>query len=307
MQQQLSKIPLLRAPKGEVLPGNPFSTVVLSSAFTTWYQLVVEEHHFTSHELDDLMYMQHVVALNLGPPITCEYKKNGRFQRMTKATGTIYLSPSHQPFHVSRRPNIDESGFADVLYVALDPVFVAQTGEALEIYSDRLELIEQQRLTDPVLVHIALALRAGIHASRACDWMYGESLATALAVHLLREYGAVAVEPRTALGGLSPAKLRRAIEYIRDQLHTALTVAAIARSVHMSPHNFTILFKQSTGQSPYRYVIEARTKKAKELLESRKVSISEVAQQVGFADQSHLTRHIKRLFGVTPKLLQTTG
>jgi AraC family transcriptional regulator len=36
---------------------------------------------------------------------------------------------------------------------------------------------------------------------------------------------------------------------------------------------------------------------------SRKFSISEVAHQVGFADQSHLTHHVKRFYGVTPKML----
>jgi AraC-like DNA-binding protein len=105
------------------------------------------------------------------------------------------------------------------------------------------------------------------------------------------------------LNGLSREKLRRAIAYIHDQIQTPLTVSAIAREVGMSPHHFTLLFKQSTGQSPYQYVIEARTRKARELLASRKYSISEIAHQVGFADQSHLTRHIKRLFGITPKVL----
>jgi AraC-like DNA-binding protein len=87
------------------------------------------------------------------------------------------------------------------------------------------------------------------------------------------------------------------------ELDTNLTVSGIARTVHMSPHHFTLLFKQSTGQSPYRYVTETRARKAKELLTSGKFSISEIAHQVGFADQSHLTRHIKHLFGVTPKVL----
>jgi AraC-like DNA-binding protein len=103
--------------------------------------------------------------------------------------------------------------------------------------------------------------------------------------------------------GLSREKLKRAVAYIHDQIQTHLTVAGIAREVHISPHHFTLLFKQSTGQSPYQYVIEARTRKARELLASGRYSISEIAHQVGFADQSHLTRHIKRLFGITPKIL----
>jgi AraC family transcriptional regulator len=96
----------------------------------------------------------------------------------------------------------------------------------------------------------------------------------------------------------------RAVEYIHDQLHTDLTVARIASAVHISPYHFTRLFKKATGQSPYRYVIEARTKKAKELLTTGKFSMSEIAHQVGFADQSHLTHRVKDFFGVTPKMLQ---
>ena len=133
--------------------------------------------------------------------------------------------------------------------------------------------------------------------------MYGESLALALAVHLLREYVGQPVEPPVAPGELSREKLMRAVDYIEDRLHEDLTVAGIARAVHMSPFHFTRLFKKSTGQSPYRYVIEARAKRAKALLNSRKFSISEVAHQVGFADQSHLTHHVKRFYGVTPKML----
>jgi AraC family transcriptional regulator len=300
---QPSKIPLLRERNGEVLQGNPFSSVVLSSARTNWQNIVVEEHRFASHALEDLMYIQHVIGVNLGPLIDCEFKKCGRFQRMSKTKGTIYLSPSHTSFNVARHPSMEENGFADVLYVALDPVLLTRTAEALEIYPDRVELVEQQRSTDPALVHISLALRAGIGAWRAGDSFYGESMASALAVHLLREYGRQSVEPQHTHVGLSREMLKRAIEYIQEQLETNLTVSEIARTVHMSPHHFTLRFKQSTGQSPYRYVIEARARKAKELLTSGRFSISEIAHQVGFADQSHLARHIKRLFGITPRML----
>jgi AraC family transcriptional regulator len=69
------------------------------------------------------------------------------------------------------------------------------------------------------------------------DPMYGEGLSLALAVHVLRAYGGIAAGLQNAQGGLSRAKLMRAIEYIQDTLETGLTVAAIARTVHMSPSN----------------------------------------------------------------------
>jgi len=148
-----------------------------------------------------------------------------------------------------------------------------------------------------------MALRAGVQTGAARDRMYGEALSTALAVHLLREYGAAVLGPKRQYGGLPREKLVRAVEYIQDQLDTDLTVSGIAQAVGLSPDHFTRLFKESTGQSPYRYVVEARVRKAKELLTTGKFTISEAAYHVGFVDQSHLTRHFKRIFGLPPKRL----
>src|SRR5690242_7645306 len=75
---QESRIPLLRATNGEALPGNPLSRVVVSSTGTNWHNLIVEELHVSKGELDDVMYTQHVVAVNVGRPATFELAKDGR-------------------------------------------------------------------------------------------------------------------------------------------------------------------------------------------------------------------------------------
>jgi AraC family transcriptional regulator len=192
---------------------------------------------------------------------------------------------------------------ADVLFLALDPVFISRVAEGLELDSDRIEVIEQRRSTDHTLHHIAMALRAGVQTGDALDRMYGEALSTALAAHLLREYGAAVPGPKRQYGRLPRKKLARAVEYVQDQLDADLTVSGIAQEVGMSPDHFTRLFKESTGQSPHQYVVEARVRKAKELLTTGKFTISEAAFHVGFVDQSHLTHHFKRVFGLPPKRL----
>jgi AraC family transcriptional regulator len=197
------------------------------------------------------------------------------------------------------RLKLDRGVFANLLFLALNPVFVSSAAEGLEFDADRIELTEQRGSTDPTLHHIALALRAGIQTGDALDRMYGEALSTALAVHLLREYGAVVLVPKTRYDGLTRAKLVRAVEYIQAQLDADLTVSGIAQAVDMSRNHFTKLFKESTGQTPYQYVVDARVKKAKELLTTGKFTISEAAHHVGFVDQSHLTRHFKRVFRLT--------
>jgi AraC family transcriptional regulator len=293
-------IPLCRA-NGELFPGNAPYRIVLSSVGTKWNDVVVEQRHVPSSERADVMYKRHVIAINIGDSITWEFKKEGRFQRVFKARGAISFFPSHQPF--SGWLKVERGVFADVLYLALDHVFVSRVAVGLELDSDRIELIEQRRGTDPTLHHIAMALRAGVQTGAALDRIYGEGLSTALAAHLLREYGAAVLEPKRRYGGLPRAKLVRALEYIQDQLDADLTVSGIAQAVGLSPYHFTRLFKESTGQSPHQYVVDARVRKAKELLTTGNFTISEAASHLGFADQSHLTRHFKRVFGLPPKRL----
>jgi AraC family transcriptional regulator len=286
---------------GELFAGGTPSPVVLSSVGTKWNDIVLEQRHFPSSELADVMYKPHVIVINISHSITGEYKKEGRFQRLFKERGAISLFPSHQPF--SQRLKVERGAFANILFLALNPVFISRVAEGLELNANRIELIEKRRSTDPALHHIAMALRAGVQSGAALDRMYGEALSTALAVHLLREYGAVVLGPKRPYRGLPREKLVRAVEYIQDQLDTDLTVSGIAQAVGLSPDHFTRLFKESTGQSPHRYVVEARVRKAKELLTTGKFTISEAAFHVGFADQSHLTRQFKRVFGLPPKRL----
>jgi hypothetical protein len=61
---------------------------------------VVEQQHYPSYELADVMFRRHVIAINVGHSITCEYKKEGRFQRVLRARGAISFFPSDQPFFV---------------------------------------------------------------------------------------------------------------------------------------------------------------------------------------------------------------
>jgi AraC family transcriptional regulator len=197
--------------------------------------------------------------------------------------------------------------FGAFISLGLDPIFVGRIAEELGLDSDRIELVEQRRETDLALRHIALAWRDGLQTGDAGDRMYAEALSTALAVRLLREYNAARPELKRRYGGLPPKKLVRAVEYIQDQLDTDLTVSGIAQAVYMSPYHFMRLFKESTGQSPHQYVIEARVRKAKELLAAGKLTISEAAHHVGFVDQSHLTRHFKRVFGMPPKTFLSCG
>ena len=98
--------------------------------------------------------------------------------------------------------------------------------------------------------------------------------------------------------------------YIDRHAGERLSLERLADEAHLSKYHFTRVFQEATGRSPWSYVVEARVRKAKALLEED-LPLSQVALEAGFCDQSHLTKAFKKAEGVTPgqyrKNLQEEG
>lgn len=94
-------------------------------------------------------------------------------------------------------------------------------------------------------------------------------------------------------------------EYL--QLHYAEnpSLSQLAALTHLSPFHLSRIFCQSVGLPPHLYLTQVRIFRAKKLL-AQEMAIAQVAQEVGFAHQSHLNRHFKRMMGVTPKQYQNS-
>jgi AraC family transcriptional regulator len=102
---------------------------------------------------------------------------------------------------------------------------------------------------------------------------------------------------------MAPRKLRKAIEFINENLDQEQTVAlaAVAEVAQMSYFHFSRAFKQSTGVSPNVYMTERRIERAKKLLSETDLPIADIALRTGFASQSHFTTTFRKLVWTTPK------
>ena len=95
----------------------------------------------------------------------------------------------------------------------------------------------------------------------------------------------------------SPNIVRRARDIIRS--NPTLSITTVARKVGSSVEHLARLFRQHTGTTPISFRADCRVKIA--IAEIRNgSSLSCVATQLSFADQSHLGREIKRITGQTP-------
>lgn len=93
--------------------------------------------------------------------------------------------------------------------------------------------------------------------------------------------------------------VRRAMEYLREHLADAITLGDIALAADMDKFHLCRAFRAQIGMPPHAYLTHLRVARAKHLLESG-TRASDVAQLVGFYDQSQLNRHFRRIMGTTP-------
>lgn len=113
--------------------------------------------------------------------------------------------------------------------------------------------------------------------------------------------------PRTSnKESLRPASIERVVEYIHAHFGDDVSRDDLAKVAGVDPCHFTRLFRQTMGQTPKRYLLEVRIDGAKQLLKHRdELTLSEIAAQCGFYNQSHFGREFRRQVGITPNLFRT--
>jgi transcriptional regulator GlxA family with amidase domain len=69
----------------------------------------------------------------------------------------------------------------------------------------------------------------------------------------------------------------------------------------LSESHFARAFRESTGVPPHRYIVRLRVQAAAQMIQNTNKALAEISLEVGFADQSHLTRQFVRLLGERPR------
>jgi AraC family transcriptional regulator len=268
-------------------------TPLLASHGSAW-DTVYLEHHRNTHETPEHYKTSHVVAVILNS-VRNENWLEGRYHQDWTQEGSVGIYPAD----VLHRSICRET--VEFLAIAIEPGFLSGIAQEWADPASVALIPQTPSQTDPLLLNMGLALKREVENECLGSRLYGDSIATMLAVHLLRNYSNLTPQIRHDLDRFSSCRLKQALDYIHDRLAEDISLEDISQYLGMSCYYFARWFKQSMGVSPYQYVLQQRVEYAKRLLKQDGKPIADIALESGFSSQSQMTQHFRKLTGITPR------
>jgi AraC family transcriptional regulator len=225
--------------------------------------------------------------------------------------GRLWLSGKLEP--TGKRP----SGGVTILDLEQDPIaFFPNPIDVLQFYIPRMALEEfayenhvaaVNTLTwphcemDATLKYLGLAVLSAMQRGDPPPKIFLDCIGQTILAHATGVYGGVQASSALMLPGqLAPWQARRAKEFLSANLYGDVPLASVAAECNLSVSHFAHAFRRTFGRPPHRWLMERRIDAVKNLLLTSHLSLAEVANKCGFADQSALNRSFKHILGESP-------
>ncbi len=250
---------------------------------------------------------EHIVALHLGGPKRVQRWQGRRSWVQDVALGSMTLMPAYQANRWKTEGPIE---FAHL---------TLSVGTAEQIIVEEFDrepathqLHETVGVEDPLLEQVFRAI-LGQFERTTFSLLHMDALLTVFAVSLIERHSTLNVPkagsarmPGLRRGGLAGWQLRRVIDYLHSEMHQDVRLGALAELTGLSRAHFFRAFRQSTGQSPGRFLAEMRMRHAMLLLGTSALHVDEVANALGFSHARHFASAFTKRVGVSPRLFRAS-
>jgi AraC-like DNA-binding protein len=207
--------------------------------------------------------------------------------------GWVVFSPATCCVRVSKK---DQGNYRYIsVYV---PTFAFDQLNDDKLDATQLVLAPQAGPCNAELCRVVLAMKDEIDNPGPMGTLYRDTLGLQVLIHLVRPAACLTVQP--SKGGLPPWRLRRTLEMLEANLAAAPSIRQLSATVGLTPAHFCTAFRQSTGYSPHRYLVNRKIAYAKELMADQRRSLTEIALSSGFGSSSQFSVAFRRVEGVTP-------
>ncbi len=270
---------------------------LVSSAALAWQGVRVEQYQLGIGELPAHHHAHHLLILYQGPtPVVIRHHRATGFEESVHHLGDLGLYPSGEYGTVAWNAPSEN------IYLTVDDQYLARIAQqGLDLA--RFALREQLLFQDPLLSQLSRQLLAAVESHHALGLLYVESLLNALCHQLIAHHATH--ERRIAAGGrLTGAVLARIEAYLEAYAEQPVTLETLAGLANLSVFHFARLFKQTTGVSPYQYVLSWKIRRARQLLRGDGAPVAAISDALGFASPASFSTAFKRAVGRSPQEFQ---
>jgi AraC family transcriptional regulator len=266
-------------------------------AEASWRALSIEHRKFEAgRQATPVPTCTEVILLLSGGGMVCR-AGNGEVQKSVARPGMSYLVPVG-----TQEGHLELSDRMECLHIYLPPTLLDQSDLAdFDVDPAKLQIAYADGLTDKVLFHICLPLRDLLYRPhQPTDALFVEGIQVALAAHIIGHYTIDRWrQPEKSLS-LDLTRLQRVLDYIEASLGADIRLEELAAQACLSPFHFSRLFREATGLSPHRYVVDRRVQAARQELARSNLPLVEIALQFGFGSQANFTRVFRKATSLTP-------
>jgi AraC family transcriptional regulator len=280
----------------------PPTNLIASSAARKWKGIGVELRRHTAGEVPEMVADRMVIGIAVrGNHRAIIHRRGNGVRQATHASrGTVWLCPQG-----IEEDNIRiTSAIPEMLHIYLPTTtFVALAQEDDFPDVTRQYIRYKAGFQDPLLFQVGRVIMEELATESSSGRLLVETAALTVAARLLQSHGEAALPyaARTRpANGLDITRLRRVIDFIEAHTHEDVGVDDLASVACLSPFHFSRAFKEATGLTPHRFISQRRLQRARLLLETSELSITDVASMANFSSQANFTRAFSRIIGISP-------
>lgn len=249
-------------------------------------------HHHTECELSLFLEGSGIYSLN---------DKSYHFEK-----GDMFLFGSNEAHCIT-----EISSRIELLNIQFEPRILWENHDNIEllgIFNMRNENFKNKfSKEDAVLKEYILGIEKEISLKNKGYTVQAKNLLYSAFVHILRNYDYVHEDDTRSSYGTTTQKLKRAMEYIQNNLENKMTLTEIADKAHMTNTYFSTIFKRLNGISPWDYITIKRVEKAIGLIKTTSMTKLEIAEKCGFSSSSNFYKAFYNITGKTPKEYKKKG
>ena len=153
---------------------------------------------------------------------------------------------------------------------------------------------------DLVFYHLAEMIRPHVCQRLELPGLFLDEYLQMLCGHVVLTYSALSLTHQPYRGGLAPWQQRRTLECLEQNLSGDVRLKRLAAECSVSAGYFCRCFRVTFGTSLHKFVMNKRIERAQQLLLHSRLSVAEIAIEVGFSDQAAFTRTFAANLGTPP-------